>query len=162
MGKNNKEIVEEEPKLSLKERKEKEKKDEELKYAHVVGDSRDFIIKILKQIEKTPRIKSKFQPILDKVEKFHKETNEKNNVDVQVDALREQLKEFIEPADPRNTNFINYDYKFEFEPYVDESAAAKEEDIVDEKTVKKQDVSKKDKKSKKEKKKERQEAEETV
>lgn len=86
-------------------------------YAHVQGPERDFIIKILKRIDKAPRVKVKYQAIVEAVEKRKKELEEKGEtVDPLIDLLLKQVDEFSNSKDPRmQAEFNNYDNKFALE-----------------------------------------------
>ena len=86
-------------------------------YAHVTGPSRDYVIKILRRVEKAPRIRTTFEKLVEVV-KRQKAEQEKDGKDVEMlDKLIAQLESFSDPKDSRKVaDFNNYENKFVFSP----------------------------------------------
>jgi predicted 2-oxoglutarate/Fe(II)-dependent dioxygenase YbiX len=88
-------------------------------YKHVPDTTdRDFIIRILEKVKNAPRIKSKWETIINIAQKRKNELETKNEpVDQNLDALITQLQSFIDFSDPRKQiTFNNYEEKFFFRP----------------------------------------------
>ena len=84
-------------------------------YDHITGPSKEYIIRILRRVEKAPRIKTSFEKIIDAVKK--KQSEEGENADENLEKLIEQLDSFVNPKDARQaTAFNDYSYKFTFVP----------------------------------------------
>jgi len=84
------------------------------KFPNVVGDSRDYIVKILNRVEKAPWTHERFETIIDVVKTKRDKMVQEGRLDRAIDQLIEQLEEFVgDKNDPRKVaEFKNYDQKF--------------------------------------------------
>ena len=65
------------------------------KYPQVKGESRDFIVRILNKVEKSPRVRASFEKIIDTVKAKRDSRVYKDQDQAQLEALADQLSKFV-------------------------------------------------------------------
>lgn len=86
-------------------------------YAHIVGPSKDYVVKILRRVDKAPRVRATFQKLIDAVKRQKAEDEKEGKETDTLDKLIAQLEDFSSSKDPRKVaDFNNYENKFTFTP----------------------------------------------